>query len=123
MDKIEEILNLLRRIKEENVPLVVEGKKDVDALRYIGIKGDIKPLNGKPLYEFAEEISKEFSEVIILTDFDKEGKNLKKMLIFYFEKNGVKTNTEYWKKLSTLSKSTTIEGLKNIKKEVLTWVL
>lgn len=58
-------------------PVIVEGKKDLHALRKLGLSGDILPLhNGKGLYVFSEELAERFSRVIVLLDWDAKGETL-----------------------------------------------
>ncbi|MBI5634083.1 MAG: hypothetical protein HZA15_11455 [Nitrospirae bacterium] len=58
-------------------PVVVEGKKDLQALRKLGLTGDIMPLHsGKGLYDFSEELAERFSKVILLLDWDMKGDSL-----------------------------------------------
>jgi 5S rRNA maturation endonuclease (ribonuclease M5) len=75
---IEEILDLIE--KEKNSLVIVEGKKDKTALEGLGFSNVI--LLNKPLYEIVEKINAK--RVLVLTDLDKEGKqiyaNLKKDL-------------------------------------------
>lgn len=67
--------------KNKKVPIIVEGKKDVKALRELGLIGDIITLHrGKNLYDFCEAIEEQFPKVIILLDWDKNGNNLYKTL-------------------------------------------
>ncbi len=69
------------RVKQ-GTPILIEGKKDEEALRKLGIDGNIIKVSGSglKLFEVAEMAVELSSEVIILTDFDKKGKILAKRL-------------------------------------------
>jgi len=67
---IEEILDQIENKKDFLV--IVEGKKDRAALEELGFS-NIITLN-KPLYEIVEKINAK--RVLVLTDLDKEGKQL-----------------------------------------------
>lgn len=70
------VLSDLARLNER-IPVIVEGKKDITALRRLGLKGEIVPINsGEGLYEFCERIHEQYRDVIMLTDWDKKGESL-----------------------------------------------
>jgi len=88
-EKLEKIINWTKALselaEEEKCTIIVEGQKDMNSLRSLGVRGN---------YEFVREIMQSLREglqdefngrtYIILTDFDREGKllhlNLKTML-------------------------------------------
>lgn len=67
---------------EQGTPVLIEGKKDEEALNQLGIQGNIIKVSGSglKLFEVAEMAVESSSEVIILTDFDKKGTMLAKKL-------------------------------------------
>jgi 5S rRNA maturation endonuclease (ribonuclease M5) len=67
---IEEILALIE--KEKASLVIVEGKKDRAALEKLGFSNVI--ILNKPLYEVVEKINAK--RVLVLTDLDKEGKQI-----------------------------------------------
>ena len=74
----EKILAFLEKISDSLV--IVEGKKDVRALNTLNFK-NILPINGKPLVTVAEMVVKmtgdhRYSDIIILSDFDSEGRRI-----------------------------------------------
>ena len=86
----ETFIKTLGELKSRAV--IVEGKKDVRALAALGLT-NIIPLNSTPLAEFVQKIiDSNIHEVIILTDFDKEGRKLEKKLDLLFRSHKVKTN-------------------------------
>jgi len=66
----------LRARSEEGVPIVVEGKKDVRALRALEVVGDIIHPTGGTISEFAERLARAHREAIVLTDWDDTGDTL-----------------------------------------------
>ena len=107
----QELLELLNKIKEEDILIIVEGKKDKAALENFEIK-NIKILNGKDIWNRCEEIAQNNEEVIILTDFDKKGKELYSKIAKNCEKLGIKVNKIYREQLQKHTKLSHIEGLK-----------
>ena len=90
-------IKTLMELKDRAV--IVEGKKDVIALMSLGLK-EIIPLNNTPLAEFAERTAEyvrksDIHEVIILTDFDKEGRKLEKKLDLLLKSYKVRVNRRF----------------------------
>lgn len=79
LDRAERLHEVIEALCEVNkrFPVVVEGKKDMQALRRLGLAGDIIPLHsGKGLYDFSEELAERFSKVVLLLDWDMKGDSL-----------------------------------------------
>jgi 5S rRNA maturation endonuclease (ribonuclease M5) len=113
LESIEGVLDELRSLRED-IPIIVEGEADVKALRELGVGGLIIQMNvGQPLFNFCEEISKEYKEVVILTDWDRKGGHLCKVLKEDLKANDVKFNTDIRAKLVRFCKKETmdVEGL------------
>lgn len=63
----------------KRIPIIVEGRKDVSALRKIGLVGEIITLHGgRGIYEFCEDIAERYHRVILLMDWDNKGEHLYK---------------------------------------------
>ncbi len=100
------------RMKNEEVPIIVEGKNDVGSLRNLEFQGDIIILNvGNTLVNFSENIAAENNEVIILTDFDRKGVELKKNIQRYMTGLGCQVDTALWETLRRYVNIKTIEEL------------
>lgn len=75
-ERIREVLDALNEINKR-FPIIVEGKKDVMALRSLGLVGEIIFLHrGKGIYDFCEDIAERFNKVILLLDWDTKGESL-----------------------------------------------
>lgn len=109
-NKIEELYKLIEKIKDSNILVIVEGKKDKAALNKLGII-NIVELSKKPLFQIAEEIAGSNEECIILTDLDKEGKQLYSKLHYDLQKNGVKINNKLREFLFKNTRLRQIEGI------------
>jgi len=107
-EKEEQILKVLEQLVEENrsgKPIIVEGQKDAETLRNLGISGQIifAKKCGKSLLDVISEIEEaKTSEVIMLLDFDRRGRELTEKLGRHIEKAGIKANTHFWLKLQSL---------------------
>jgi 5S rRNA maturation endonuclease (ribonuclease M5) len=109
----EELFDLLDKVKEEHV--IVEGKRDREVLCSLGFT-NITTIN-KGLYETAEEIK--VKEVLILTDFDSEGRKIAKKLNLFLQSLGHKVDRETRRKVGfmfTRLKIKKIEELRGVLK-------
>ncbi len=107
-EKEEQILQVLEQLAEENEsgkPILVEGRKDAEALRTFGVSGQIifAKTGGKSLLDVVSEIENANStEIIMLLDFDRKGRELTENLRQHVEKAGIKANIHFWIRLSSL---------------------
>jgi hypothetical protein len=70
----------------DTVPIIVEGYRDVQTLRALGLRGHIvKVHSGRSIQQFCEEYSENFEEAIILTDWDLRGQQLFTLLTRFME--------------------------------------
>lgn len=96
--------------KHPDAVFIVEGKHDVEALKEQGVQ-NIQRLNTN-LYLLAEKVAKNYTQAIILTDLDVEGKKLYTKLRHYLGQLGVHIIDEP-RTLLTKTTLTQLEGLSN----------
>ncbi len=102
-EKHEKIHQTLTQLAEESAKgtlIVVEGKKDVQALRELNIWGAIFTLKtgGKSFTDAVTEIERTGAlEVILLLDFDRRGKLGTKRLKTCLEHAKVTPNLKFWR--------------------------
>jgi 5S rRNA maturation endonuclease (ribonuclease M5) len=107
-DKLEKIEQILTELAEESAkgkPIVVEGKKDAEALQELEVNGPILTVKtgGKSFLEAIAEIeSLGVCEVILLLDFDRRGVEGTKRLQEGLERGKIKANTKFWLQLHGL---------------------
>jgi 2,5-diamino-6-(ribosylamino)-4(3H)-pyrimidinone 5'-phosphate reductase len=98
-EKIQQIIAKLTEDSAKGVPIIVEGKKDAQSLRDLGVYGRILTVKtgGKSFLEATTEIETiRAREVILLLDFDRRGKEGIKLLKQDMERLKIKPNTRYW---------------------------
>lgn len=113
LEKIERVLKQLKTLNMD-IPIIVEGKSDVKTLRNLGLEGKIIPINrGEPIFNFCEKIARKHKKVVILTDWDRKGGHLCRLLSEYLRANDVLFDTEIRAQLAGYCKKETkdIEGL------------
>jgi 5S rRNA maturation endonuclease (ribonuclease M5) len=104
-EKILQILDALLQESEKGTTVVVEGKKDVDALRALGVKGPVLAVKtgGKSFTDAVSEMERKgLSEVVLLLDFDRRGKEGTKRLKQNLERVKIKPNLDFWRALSAM---------------------
>ncbi|HLC60424.1 MAG TPA: toprim domain-containing protein [Candidatus Nanoarchaeia archaeon] len=106
----EEFSKHIEKIKNSNVIVIVEGKKDRAALNKFGISNIIE-LSKKPLFQIVEEVANSNDECIILTDLDRKGKEIYGKLNSDLQKHGVKINNKFRNFLFKNTKLRQIEGM------------
>ena len=107
-DKVEKIEQILTQLSEESAkgkPIVVEGKKDTEALQELGVNGKILTVKtgGKSFLQATVEIEAlRADEVILLLDFDRRGREGTKRLQESLERGKIKVNEKFWRELHSL---------------------
>jgi 5S rRNA maturation endonuclease (ribonuclease M5) len=102
LEKIKKLLERLAQQSAKGAPIVVEGKKDINSLNKLGITGDIilAKTSGKSFLDVLGEIEKkERSEVILLFDFDRRGKEWTHRMARRLEELKITPNLVFWKML------------------------
>ena len=118
IEEYEELLEIIKRIikeSEDGSPIIVEGERDLKALRALGVKGTII------IYRSREDLMEKISmlkpaHVILLLDMDCEGEEKTMYLKKFLEGLVGNINLTYW---NTLRKFrvfglTTIESIPKI---------
>jgi 5S rRNA maturation endonuclease (ribonuclease M5) len=73
LEKLEELILELKNLSDAGAIIVVEGRKDVESLRSLGINGEVKLSSQQPLLDFTEKLSRSGEEIVLLTDWDRKG--------------------------------------------------
>ena len=110
---LEDIEKILTDLIEENktIPVIVEGEKDEEALRKLGLTGEILRFNtGMSVSDFCDKTSSKYKKVIMLSDWDRKGGHLCSLIKKNIESR-VKCNIKYRKLLAKNSTTRTVEGL------------
>lgn len=82
------LLGLFRELTLLNneIPVIVEGRRDVAALRRLGLQGTILTLHsGQTVAAFGEQVARRFPSVILLLDWDRRGRQLHAQLTRHLE--------------------------------------
>ncbi len=89
---LERLTRLMGELETLVDVVIVEGPRDLDALRQLGFRGVISLFSqvGVPDADFMDTASREYGSVVILTDFDEEGRKIDLALSEGFERRGLR---------------------------------
>ncbi|MCE5214785.1 MAG: hypothetical protein LLF83_08720 [Methanobacterium sp.] len=104
--KLLSIMEELKECAEQGMPILIEGKKDEEALRNLGINGNFIKVSGSPLklFEIAEIAALSSSKIIILTDFDKKGNQLARKLSEDIQRLGSNPDLQLRRKIMAITR-------------------
>lgn len=93
---LERLTRLLGELETLVDVVIVEGPRDLEALRQLGFRGVISIFSqvGVPNADFIDATSREHGSVAILTDFDEEGRKIDLALSEGFERRGLRVEKE-----------------------------
>ena len=106
LERLEKLIQRISHESEEGGVIIVEGQRDRESLRTMGIGGTILCLQSsrKNTVGFVEELVS-VGNVIVLTDFDRQGVFLAKRLTRALNSQGIRGNLVLWHELRGLTRS------------------
>lgn len=113
--QIDELILELQALADEGAIIVVEGRKDAESLRFLGIKGEIRLASQLPLLELTELLSMSGKKIVLLTDWDKKGGMVARKIIKFLLGYGIMPNTDIRSRIRVLVKKRIkdVESLNN----------
>ena len=101
IDGLHVFIDMLNEEAECGSVIVVEGKRDVEALNRIGFKGNLTILNHfKGITDFVDNHCQIRKKIILLLDMDRTGKHLTSKLVSQLQHKGNNVNLFYKKALA-----------------------
>ncbi|CAJ35751.1 conserved hypothetical protein [Methanocella arvoryzae MRE50] len=82
--------------------ILVEGRRDREALDALGIRGEIMMTSQKQLFTLCEELARSGGDVIILSDWDDRGEEVAGLVQTYLEADGLRPDLEIRNKVRQL---------------------
>lgn len=104
LEKLEKLILELQVMSDTGAIIVVEGRKDVESLRSLGVNGEIKLSSQKPLLDFTEQLSKRGKDIVLLTDWDRKGGMSARKIIDYLHAYSIIPNTDIRARIGFLVK-------------------
>lgn len=111
LEEIEKVLEEIMQLSAEGAAILVEGKKDVEAMRELGAKGPIHSITSsrRTVLNYLENLPN-YEQALILTDFDRTGDELAAFCNKHLKKLGIEPISDLREKL----KSYLRKGIKDI---------
>ncbi len=106
-ERLEELEKVFLELEDasETSAVIVEGMKDAAALKLLGVTKNVVTLSkGTSVFTFSEEVSRAWKSAVVLTDWDRKGGHLARMLKEALVHNGVIVNEMIRAHLAMLSK-------------------
>lgn len=103
-EAIIETLEEIQKDLDSGAIVVVEGLKDVRALKTYGIRGDIRKCANTPLAVFCETATRKNKKIILLTDWDEAGRIRAGKMAEYLESLGADFDLMFRKNIIRFSK-------------------
>lgn len=107
-DRLEKVQQVIAKLIEtaKGKPVIVEGRKDAEALVELGVDGVVLTLKtgGKSFFDFIQQVEElNPNEVILLLDYDRRGNEGTKRLQQELERLKIKVNLRFWIELHALA--------------------
>jgi 5S rRNA maturation endonuclease (ribonuclease M5) len=105
-ENLQELIVQLTTETAKGTPILVEGKKDADALKTLGIRGKVLTLKtgGKSFIDVISEIEQTgLGRVILFLDFDRRGKEATRRLKVELERLKIVPDQTFWLQLFRLA--------------------
>jgi len=99
-EAVMEAIRELAERAENGAVIVVEGLRDVMALRRLGVRGRIVTSSNRPNVEVVDSVG--CGDVIIMTDWDRRGEKLKDDLVSMFKSVGVVPDVEIRRRIFSM---------------------
>ena len=106
-DFMKALKELIERARDGAIVLV-EGRRDVEALKDLGVEGKILPVSSVSRAKLVESVE---GDVIILTDWDENGEKLKREIFEVLLSNGVIADTSIRKRIFSAVNVSEVEDL------------
>ncbi len=104
VQKLQKFVNMLNEESNNGAVVVVEGKRDVNALASVGFKGNVVTLNKfKGINRLVDNLEKA-GKVILMLDMDHKGKYLTHKILTLLQYKGNNVDIFYKKTLATITK-------------------
>jgi 5S rRNA maturation endonuclease (ribonuclease M5) len=104
LDALEELLAALLEASEGGAAIIVEGRRDEQALRSLGLPGPVIMASRRPALDLAEDAARSFSKIILLTDWDDKGEEMAKNIELHLRSAGSRPDGEIRSRLKKLVK-------------------
>jgi 5S rRNA maturation endonuclease (ribonuclease M5) len=104
LEALEELIIMLIEASRQGAAIIVEGRRDEMALRSLGVVGPVIMASRRPALHLAEEVAQGYSEIILLTDWDRKGDEMAITIEQHLRCTSSRTDLEIRSRLKKLVK-------------------
>jgi 5S rRNA maturation endonuclease (ribonuclease M5) len=102
LDALEGQISALLEASGQGAAIIVEGMRDMQALRALGISGPIILASRRPALELAEDSARRYRDIIVLTDWDQKGDEMARLIDLHLRSAGIRANLDIRSRLKKL---------------------
>ncbi|MBN1323701.1 MAG: toprim domain-containing protein [Methanotrichaceae archaeon] len=102
LDALEEQITSLLDASKRGAAIIVEGLRDKRALRSLGAEGPVIMASRRPSLDLAEEAAREYEEIIVLTDWDRQGEEMARKIQHHLQATSVPADLDIRERLKRL---------------------
>ncbi|HOT06433.1 MAG: hypothetical protein A4E45_01290 [Methanosaeta sp. PtaB.Bin039] len=103
LEALEELISALQEASACGCAIIVEGPRDRDSLRRLGISGPIILSSRHSTLQLAEESARRYRDIVILTDWDGKGEELARIMEVYLRPTGCRLDLDTRRRLRILT--------------------
>ena len=104
VEALEELISALLEASGRGAVIIVEGRRDQESLRALGIPGPVITASHKPALALAENVARVHREIIVLTDWDEKGEEMALQIEKLLRCSGSRGDVEIRSRLKKLVK-------------------
>jgi 5S rRNA maturation endonuclease (ribonuclease M5) len=104
LEALEELIASLLEASGQGAAVIVEGMRDEQALRSLGLSGPVIMASRRSALDLAEDAARSFSQIILLTDWDGKGDEMCKMIERHLRSLGACPDADLRSRLKKLVK-------------------
>lgn len=104
LELLEKLIQELQYQADSGAIIIVEGRKDLESLRSLDIKGDIRLSSQQPLLDLTDRLSRCGNKIILLTDWDRKGGMAARKIRDYLQAYGIMPDMDIRARIGLLVK-------------------
>ncbi|MCK9566337.1 MAG: topoisomerase [Methanothrix sp.] len=104
LEALEELIASLLDASCQGAVIIVEGRRDLQALRALGLPGPVIMASRRSALDLAEDAARSFPQIILLTDWDDKGDEMCKTIERHLRSVGSRPDSEIRSRLKKLVK-------------------
>jgi len=102
LEALEELLATLIEASGQGAATIVEGRRDLLALRALGLTGPVIMALHRSALDLAEEAARSYREIILLTDWDRKGDEMARIIDQHLRSVGSRPDREIRSRIKML---------------------